>query len=378
MVGAACTQPAFGGNLQIRLRLPQRTGAWQLVERAERFDHIDHIHEHTEPSTDVGERDHNRILLRSHSEHQANRIGLAADAERMDLETRLGDCAHRRRDLKHVRPHDHLVARGEVIGVVLHERRTTLETIAHHGPDTHEHCRLPVALGRESPAVFGREALRTHARQLRQGAEVLEVVDASRAAIGAHHVHHCAFLTSGDEQRIIVLVQQLGRDLVLRLVVLDEVLDLVLLDRIVRGDELVDGPGVDRGAEYTLRLGLVAFGDGNVAHIVAPAHHVHRVRGLPTGAGARPHADLVGHRGIGVMPHDDLARDAETSDNVAVFTIAVRGLVEIHEIHVNGLPWNLEMVLGVKLQQWLAQRLEPTDPHLRRREGVHPRDHADA
>ena len=78
------------------------------------------------------------------------------------------------------------------------------------------------------------------------------------------------------------------------------------------------------------------------------------------------------------MPHDDLARDAETSDNVAVFTIAVRGLVEIHEIHVNGLPWNLEMVLGVKLQQWLAQRLEPTDPHLRRREGVHPRDHADA
>lgn len=58
------------------------------------------------------------------------------------------------------------------------------------------------------------------------------------------------------------------------------------------------------------------------------------------------------------MPHDDLARDAEASDNVAVFTITVRGLIEIHEIHVNGFPWNLEMVLGVKLQQWLAQRLE--------------------
>ena len=34
--------------------------------------------------------------------------------------------------------------------------------------------------------------------------------------------------------------------------------------------------------------------------------------------------------------------------------------------------------LSVQVQQRLAERLEPGDPHLRRGEGVHPGDHADA
>jgi hypothetical protein len=34
--------------------------------------------------------------------------------------------------------------------------------------------------------------------------------------------------------------------------------------------------------------------------------------------------------------------------------------------------------LGVQVQERLAQRVQATDPHLRRREGVHPDDDADA
>ena len=273
--------------------------------------------------------------------------------------------------------HVELVARHEVVGVVLHQGGATLKAVAHHGADAHQHGGLPIAFGGEAPAVLGREALRADARQLRQGAEVFEVVDAGGATVLTHHVDHGGLFLGCDEQLIVAGIKQLGGHVVLGLVVFDEVLDLAVLDLLVGGDEVVDGPGVDRSAEHAFGFGLVAFGDGHVTHVVAPTHDLHVLGGIPAGAGAGPGADLLGDFRIGVVADDDLARNAQTGHDVAELTVAVGGLVQVHEVHVDGLPRDFLVVLGGQLQQRLGQHFEAADPHLGRGEGVAPGDHAD-
>ncbi len=376
VVGAAGGDPALDGGLQVRLRLPDGAGAREFLEGALRGDDGDFVHEQAEAFALVGHGDDDGVTGLA-GEDEADRVGLAADAERVDGQLRLFDGADGRGDLEHVGAHVELVARSEVVGVVLHEGGATFKAVAHDGADAHEDGGLPVAFGGEAPTVLGGEALRADARQLRQGAEVFEVVDGGGATVLAHHVDHGRFLLGCDEQLIVAGVQQLGGNVVLGLVVLDESLDLIVLDLVVRGDEFVDGPGVDGGAEHALGLGLVAFGDGDVTHVVAPTHDLHVLGGVPAGAGASPGADLLGDFRIGVVADDDLARNAEAGDDVAELTVAVRGLVQVHEVHVDGLPRNLLVVLGGQLQQRLGQHFETADPHLSRGEGVAPGDDAD-
>jgi hypothetical protein len=68
----------------------------------------------------------------------------------------------------------------------------------------------------------------------------------------------------------------------------------------------------------------------------------------------------------------------ETGLDVAELAVAVRGLVEVHEVHVDLRPGQLDIGLGVQVQQRLAERVEPGDPHLGGGEGVHPGDDAHA
>ena len=58
--------------------------------------------------------------------------------------------------------------------------------------------------------------------------------------------------------------------------------------------------------------------------------------------------------------------------------VAVRRLVQVHEVHVDLGPGKLAIELGMQVGQRLLEAREPGDPHLRRREGVHPGDHAGA
>ena len=58
--------------------------------------------------------------------------------------------------------------------------------------------------------------------------------------------------------------------------------------------------------------------------------------------------------------------------------VAVGGLIEVHEIHVDRGPGDLAIELRVEVQERLLEGREPADPHLGRREGVHPGDQPDA
>ena len=78
------------------------------------------------------------------------------------------------------------------------------------------------------------------------------------------------------------------------------------------------------------------------------------------------------------MTEDQLSLDAHAALNMAVFPVAMCRLVLIHEIHINGSIGNLFIKLGQKMTQGFLVLLQADDPHLRRREGVHPGDHAGA
>ena len=54
--------------------------------------------------------------------------------------------------------------------------------------------------------------------------------------------------------------------------------------------------------------------------------------------------------------------------------VAVRRLAEVHEVHVDLVPGQLNVELGVKMTEGLGELREPVDPHLGGREGVHPED----
>ena len=45
---------------------------------------------------------------------------------------------------------------------------------------------------------------------------------------------------------------------------------------------------------------------------------------------------------------------AETRKDVAELAVAMRALVQVHKVHIHGLPRYLSIVLRVQMQQWLA------------------------
>jgi hypothetical protein len=58
----------------------------------------------------------------------------------------------------------------------------------------------------------------------------------------------------------------------------------------------------------------------------------------------------------------------------ARLAVAVGRLVEVHEVHVDLVPGQVAIELGVEMDERLAQEGEAADPHLRGRERVHPED----
>ena len=152
--------------------------------------------------------------------------------------------------------------------------------------------------------------------------------------------------------------QQLVGDVVRLDVLGDEGVDIRVGRGIDRLDELVHAPRVDLHAEAQLGLGLVALGDGDVAHVVAEAGELERARRRPAGGGALPVLDLLQDGGVRHVADDGLAGDAEPGLDVAELAVAVRGLVEVHEVEVDVGPRQLDVRLRVQVQQRLLQRVE--------------------
>ena len=93
---------------------------------------------------------------------------------------------------------------------------------------------------------------------------------------------------------------------------------------------------------------------------------------------ARPGADPVGDVRVLPVADDGLAGDPQPGLDEPELAVAVGGLVQVHEVHVDLGPRQIAVELRVQVEQRLGQRLEAGDPHPGRRERVHPGDDADA
>ena len=145
----------------------------------------------------------------------------------------------------------------------------------------------------------------------------------------------------------------------------------------VLGD-FVDRIGVHGPAQLDLRLDLVALGDGHVAHVVRHAQYAHVAALHQADGRAHPGGDALLHALVAPMAGDHLALDAHAGDDVAVLAVAVRGLVFVHKVHVDGVVGNFLVELRVQVQKRLAVLAQAGDPTLGRGECVHPSDDAGA
>ncbi|MEI6116685.1 MAG: sulfatase-like hydrolase/transferase [Burkholderiales bacterium] len=116
----------------------------------------------------------------------------------------------------------------------------------------------------------------------------------------------------------------------------------------IKAPEVVDGIGeignserVHRDTKLNLRLDLVPFGHGDVAHIVAEPRHPQSSGLVPTARRTCPIGDAGCDSGICRMTSDSCAVEAEPRLDKPELAVAVCGLIEVHVVHVNGGPWQL-------------------------------------
>ena len=134
-------------------------------------DRLDLVHEQPEAGAEI---DQARVESRPRwrIEDEADRIFLAADRERVNLERRLGG-GDRRTDFEHVRAQNLMPIGREMVGVVLHERCAAGQPFAHDLHRPHERGGLPVALGAKAVTIR-HQPLRSEPRKLPKPMQVLE------------------------------------------------------------------------------------------------------------------------------------------------------------------------------------------------------------
>ena len=213
-------------------------------------------------------------------------------------------------DLEHVGAEDQLVAGGQVVGVVLHEGGAAGQAGAHDLGGADQDGGLPVAFGAEAVAV-GHQPLHGQAGQLAQAAEVLEVGGERAEAAGVEE----GAQARARSRRRSAATRAVPRRAAARArrrrgpAYSATSASMSGVGRGVDGgDQVVDAPGVDLDPEDGLGLGLVALGDGDVAHVVAePGQLQDRVAAHPAAARAQVPTRAV-HRRVGDVPGDRLAR----------------------------------------------------------------------
>lgn len=87
---------------------------------------------------------------------------------------------------------------------------------------------------------------------------------------------------------------------------------------------------------------------------------------------SHPRGDPLMNLAVGPVADDHLSTETQARVDEARLAVAVRRLIEVHEIHVDGSPRQVAVELGVKMEEGLFQQRQPAYPHLRGRKRVHP------
>ena len=290
----------------------------------------------------------------------------------MDLDAGLVS-GHAGAYLQHVCTQAIFLALHQMIGIVLHKGGSAVAVFTHGLHDGGHSGNLPVALTAVAVAL-SHQVLAGKAGQLLHAIEILEGVGEGLAALSVHHLLHGDLFPGLIADGLHVV----GGKVVALLVGLHQRVDLRLGDSVHGLHQLAHRPGVDLPAQLGLDLYLIALGDGHFPHVVAKAHDLQLLADGHTHSGPHPGTQALLDVLILPVTGDDLAGHPQPGGDEAVLPVAVGGLVEVHEVHVDLIVGDLTVVLGGKMAVGLLEIHKAVDPHLGGREGVAPGDDAAA
>jgi hypothetical protein len=138
------------------------------------------------------------------------------------------------------------------------------------------------------------------------------------------------------------------------------------------GEDVAQSVAVDRVPQPSLRLHLVSLGHSDLPHVVTNAGDLHPLAVMPRRRRPKPTGDGFLSPGLIPMAYDHLPGFAEPGTDIPEFPASMGGLVQVHEVHVDGGPGNLPIELRMEMAEGFRQTAQRPDPHLSRAERVHP------
>ena len=130
-------------------------------------------------------------------------------------------------------------------------------------------------------------------------------------------------------------------------------------------------------AKTLLELNTVTIGNSNIVHVHTEHKATYIVSISYSSSNTSPYSNLLLSLCALPVTYNDLTCHTHASTDMSELDITMCRLVEVHEVHVDRIPRKVSIILSVEMKQRLLKSLKALDPHLCRREGVHPSDNAD-
>ena len=108
---------------------------------------------------------------------------------------------------------------------------------------------------------------------------------------------------------------------------------------------------IDGIAQLDFSADLVAFRDRDISHVVAEADDLQSLRIVPCTGSAEPCAGLGLNLSILPEADNDFPFQTHAGPDEAELPIAMSGLVQIHEVHIDGGPGQFLIELRVQMKQ---------------------------
>ena len=251
-----------------------------------------------------------------------------------------------------------------MVGVVLHKGGAALQTGRHHLHDAKQSGSFPVAFARKAVALL-HQALYCQTRQLFQTVEIFKgggkgvetalFQEALHAQLNARRVQHVLALVAVDLCR--------RRQAVAAFVLVHQRAHVAIADVIHHLHQIAHGPGIHGEAELDLRGDFIAVGDRHFTHVVAETHHFQVAGILLRDRLTHPGADTLLRLAILPVAGDHRVLLTHTRADEAELAAAVCGLVQVHKVHVDAVPRQGGVELGMELQQRFVEDRQAVDPH---------------
>ena len=155
-------------------------------------------------------------------------------------------------------------------------------------------------------------------------------------------------------------------------VLIDQRVNIAVADGVHHLHQIANRPGIDGETELDLCGNFIAIGDRYFTHVIAKTADFQMTGILFRDRLTHPGADTLMCLFILPVTGNDGMLLTHTRADEAELATAMRGLVQVHKVHVDAVPRQRRVELGVELQQRFVEHGQAVDPHFGRGESVQP------